>query len=151
MTNDKQRVDFPVGENVREDKRGTPRERLVALINEAECESLNYEMANKFYPFDDYKSRSEVRADYLLENGVVVLPCKVGDKVWTKYGYTFEVEGIEILKDKKIFRCGNLGTDDYMAFFEDEIGKDVFFAKEEAEQALNNIQKGNSCEGGVQG
>jgi hypothetical protein len=74
----------------------------------------------------------------------------VGDKVWTKYGYTFEVEGIEILKDKKIFRCGNLGTYDYMAFFEDEIGKDVFFAKEEAEQALNNIQNGNSCKGDVQ-
>ena len=33
MTNDKQRVDFPVGENVRHaDKRGTPRGRLVELL-----------------------------------------------------------------------------------------------------------------------
>ena len=56
------------------------RDRLVELLNEAEYESLNYEMANKFYPFDDYKSRSEFVADYLLANGVIVPPCKVEDK-----------------------------------------------------------------------
>jgi hypothetical protein len=117
------------------------RDRLIELIKQAKKHTKN---ANSDI------ERNMIFADYLLANGVIVPPCKVGDKVWTKYGYTFEVEGIEILKDKKIFRCGNLGTDDYMAFFEDEIGKDVFFAKEEAEQALNNIQKGNSCEGGVE-
>ena len=74
-------------------------------------------------------------ADLLLAYGVIVPPCKVGDKVVTKHGHTFEVEQIEILKDKKIFRCGNPGTDDYMAFFEDEIGTYVSL-KEETKQAL---------------
>lgn len=58
------------------------RDRLIELINEAEYESLKYEMANKIYPFDDYKSRSEFVADHLLANGVIVPPCKVGDTVY---------------------------------------------------------------------
>jgi flagellar biosynthesis component FlhA len=128
------------------------KQRLVELLQEANREAWN--LINMSCCEERLKlldKVNEIRADHLLEHGVIVPPCKVGDKVWTKYGYTFEVEGIEILKDKKIFRCGNLGTDDYMAFFEDEIGKDVFFAKEEAEKALNNIRNGNSCEGGAQG
>lgn len=65
------------------------------------------------------------------EQGLLVkLPCKVGDKVWTKYGYSFEVEKVEIIKGGKIYRCGNQGTSDYMAFYEHEIGTDVFLTKE---------------------
>ncbi len=56
-------------------------DRLIELIDEAEYEEIKYEMAQKFYPFGEYKRRSEFIADYLLANGVIVLPCKVGDKV----------------------------------------------------------------------
>lgn len=114
MTNDKQR------------------ERLVDLLAEV-------------YPKTRYIPMEECRekvADYLLDHNVVALPCDVGDVVRTKYGYTFKVEKIEILKDKKIFRCGNPNTDDYMAFFEDEIGTEVFLTKEEAEAKLKEGVQG---------
>lgn len=58
----------------------------------------------------------------------IVSPCKIGDKV-ERYGYSFTVERIEMGKefDKHglLFRCGNAGTEDYMAFFEDEIGERI--------------------------
>ena len=82
----------------------------------------------------------EFVADHLIENGVIVPPCKVGQTVYTKYGYSFKIQRIEILEDKKIlFRCGNDGTDDYMAFYDFEIGTDVFLTKEEAEKALRGV------------
>ena len=45
------------------------RERLIELINQAQAKSDdNFGMTN-----------SEQMADFLLENGVVLLPCKIGD------------------------------------------------------------------------
>ena len=83
-------------------------------------------------------------ADYLLANGVIVLPCEIGQTVYTRYGYSFKIQRIEVLEDKKIiFRCGNDGTDDYMAFYDFEIGTDVFLTEEEAEKALKERNKGN--------
>lgn len=67
---------------------------------------------------------------------IVELPCKVGDTIYTKYKCSFKVESIDILKDKKVFRCGNDGTDDYTAFYEDEIGTEVFLTREEMEKTL---------------
>ena len=79
----------------------------------------------------------ESYADHLIENGVIASPCDIGQTVYTRYGYSFKIEKIEILKDKKIiFRCGNDGTEDYMAFYDFEIGTDVFLTKEEAEEKL---------------
>lgn len=64
-------------------------------------------------------------------------PCDIGQTVYTRYGYSFKIQRIEVLEDRKIiFRCGNDGTDDYMAFYDFEIGTDVFLTKEEAEKAL---------------
>ena len=83
-------------------------------------------------------------ADYLLANGVIVPPCDIGQTVYTRYGYSFKIEKIEVLEDKKIlFRCGNDDTDDYMAFYDFEIGTDVFLTKEEVELALAERSGGN--------
>ena len=72
----------------------------------------------------------------LLANGVIVPPCDIGQTVYTRYGYSFKIQRIEVLEDKKIlFRCGNDGTDDYMAFYDFEIGTEVFLTKEEAGKA----------------
>ena len=84
-----------------------------------------------------HRGDREILADHLLANGVIVPPCKVGQTVYTRYGYSFKIQRIEILEDKKIlFRCGNDGTDDYMAFYDFEIGTDVFLTKKEYEKAL---------------
>lgn len=77
----------------------------------------------------------EEQADYLLENGVIVPPVKIGQTVY-HFGYSFIIKKIEMLQDEIIYRCGNLGTDDYMAFCESDIGKTVFLTKEQAEKEL---------------
>lgn len=107
------------------------REKLIELLWAAGRAAMNSE-----------QNKPEVMADHLLANGVIVLPCNVGDTVYTRYGYSFNIEKIEILKDKKIiFRCGNDGTDDYMAFYDFEIGEEVFLTREEAEVALKEGQE----------
>ena len=79
-------------------------------------------------------------ADYLLANGVIVPPCKVGDVVWLIGNmklYTKEeccsrkVTSVQMLRTGELiihFKDGAFGAD--------AIGVYVFFTKEEAEQAL---------------
>ncbi|MDO4810558.1 MAG: hypothetical protein Q3985_01310 [Eubacteriales bacterium] len=81
-------------------------------------------------------------ADHLLANGVVVLPCKVGDTVYDIYEALHNGEGdVRALKvtdthihlDRRnkawIIICGY-----YFAI--DDFGKTVFLTREEAEKAL---------------
>ena len=94
-------------------------------------------------------------ADYLLENGVIVPPCKVGDKVWfveRRFHYnlkTFKefvcegyVKAIKVsMKPMKITIEYPIADDtkgrckgaDWSAL---SIGKTVFLTREEAEQAM---------------
>lgn len=73
------------------------------------------------------------------EGRLVILPCKIGDKVRDKIAdYVFTVEQIELgHKAGTLFRCGNPGTDDYMAFYDFEIGEKIeILTHAEAEAAL---------------
>ena len=85
-------------------------------------------------------------ADYLLENGVIVPPCKIGDKIWLVFspkhpanpadkGKWFMIEdGVQriIFGIKGLsIETWNVGT-----IPEKEINKKLFFSKEEAEKAL---------------
>ena len=72
------------------------------------------------------------------EGRCVVLPCKIFDKVWDVIAhYQFEVTEIDLLPYGKIvFRCGNKGTDDYAAFYGEDLGE-TFVLKEPKEK--------NSC------
>ena len=78
-------------------------------------------------------------ADYLLANGVIVPPLKLGNKIYQIFGnkiVKIEVSDIEI-----IFRhsCGTVRKKylyNYNAFTNDDFGKTVFLTKEEAEKAL---------------
>ena len=90
-------------------------------------------------------------ADYLLSNGVIVPPCKVGDTVWinNKYGtIKSKVSNITLIEDNKFLvklhydvrYCydNHIETLGYVGYTEEnfEIGKTVFLTKEEAEKAL---------------
>lgn len=88
------------------------KEKLIELLLSAE------KMADEAGFFNCHKSRPKAKliADYLIQNGVVVLPCEVGDTAWR----------IEI---------------DF-----DDFGKTIFFTKEEAEKKLKeneNVSTGN--------
>ena len=54
------------------------RDRLIELINNADVQ-----INGNISPYRDYGM--EKIADYLLENGVIVPPCKVGDWIWYVY------------------------------------------------------------------
>ena len=83
---------------------------------------------------------AEVIADYLLDNGVIVPPCKVGDTVWFVRPLDSKKEITETTIEKMVVK----GSGVYMklacnAMYEtscNSIGKTVFLTREEAEAAL---------------
>ncbi len=127
----------------------TDRDRLIELIGQkpftSEYENYNsLEWAERF-------------ADYLLANGVIVPPCKVGDVVYIKnrpliisflhienevyYVVQFDCDDCgdcPFYEDDVSFEgehdCKTMG---YIQFTEKDIGKTVFLTKEEAEQVLS--------------
>ena len=82
-------------------------------------------------------------ADHLLANGVIVPPCKVGDRVWVHIGLgniiaaiVTRVETTETPNGAKrsYFAIGVESPS--VSFNDDCIGKTVFLNSEEAEKAL---------------
>lgn len=94
---------------------------------------------------------AEVVADYLLDNGLIVTPCKVGDTVYAycaDFGVVlpYFIENLSIGfmgKEQNYFsyeaNCHAEETDellDEIDFDLDDIGKTVFLTPEDAERAL---------------
>jgi hypothetical protein len=93
---------------------------------------------------------AEEMADYLLENGVIVPTCKVGDKVFfvnemcdencNEYLGISEGECVSLSMQKEGLWIYCRYTDGltYWHKVDDEFEKEVFFSKAEAEYALKN-------------
>ncbi len=75
-------------------------------------------------------NKLEYIADYLIENGVILPPCKVGDKVY-------------VIGSR--YRCGReekwINTGKFRLSDIDQIGKTVFLTKKEAQKALDERNK----------
>ena len=110
------------------------KERLVDLHVEAVAAWDTYLDMCEEQDVEPEKTFDEFVADYLLANGVIVPPCKVGDTVYVNiFGVEtveLKVQSIEIMQSKTVFHCGGI------AFEDDEFGKTVFLTREEAEKAL---------------
>ena len=108
----------------------TERERLIEIIGDL--------------PFtDEYMSYNswewaEHFADHLLSNGVIVPPCKVGDKI---YWYNMGGEIVEADVRKIMYAVRHPHGFEYDIGFED-FGKTVFLTREEAEAKLKERSKG---------
>ena len=120
----------------------TDRERLIEILKLGSCpspylcdENCKYANLERCY--------EERTADLLLEHGVVLLPCKVGDRL-------YEVTG---RKTVSVYKVKAIRVELFSLFIEwdivegfvwqslsginaDEIGKTVFLTREEAERAL---------------
>ena len=104
----------------------TDKERLTNIIHNAQNKYLNL-----------LKFESSILADYLLANGVIVPPCKVGQIVWLDRDGKIEETTVEkiVLKYKGLYLkllCNS--------FYETtcrSIGKTVFLTREEAEKELD--------------
>lgn len=122
----------------------TDRERLIRLMQEAS--------QNK----SDYAGNIGLGqiADYLIEHGVIVLPCKVGDTYYTIQKYC-NTDPFDTKKEPVMpWDCENYCCRDDCSFKEyrvdehrfdtvgfilnakEKIGKSIFFTREEAERAL---------------
>ena len=118
------------------------RERLIEILKLGSCpspylcdENCKYANLERCY--------EERTADLLLEHGVVLLPCKVGDRL-------YEVTG---RKTVSVYKVRAIRVELFSLFIEwdivegivwkslsginaDEIGKTVFLTREDAERAL---------------
>lgn len=103
------------------------RDRLVELIINAKRDD------------QETGSFTDHLADYLIENGVIIPPCKIGDTVYKCHTVNFKHTG-EITKRtiKQITFSAFTVTDDGASgwFDIDNLGKTVFLTREEAEKAL---------------
>ena len=87
----------------------------------------------------------EAVADYLLDSGITVLPCNVGDKIYYIDRYTGKIDDdtvkfLTITKNgiKPILTSHNIKFWDFY-----ELGKNAFLTKKEAEATLPQPPKGD--------
>jgi hypothetical protein len=76
---------------------------------------------------------SEYVAGYLIGKGVIILPCRVGDKIYQTDDfriYESTINELTYTAKKTIYVTENI------VFDETAIGKSIFLTREEAEQAL---------------
>lgn len=115
----------------------TQREKLVELIQDAKKTTKGANCVLE---------RDMLFADYLLENGVIVPPCKVGEKcymVLEKLTGGYEVVETKLIcfkqKDDLIIASCFINApliNNSIEFYNDEIHTSIFITKEEAEKAL---------------
>lgn len=106
------------------------RDRLIELIDKA------------FIKSDDNFGMPNVNqvADYLIANGVILPPCKVGDKIYYPYEYGNKVLEKEV---RRIIVNDDMWLDVGVGFLPFEnVGKTAFLTKEEAEKCLKEKENG---------
>jgi hypothetical protein len=114
----------------------TDREKLVELLRQCVTQNitLNPDCWDAIIAVD-YDSM----ADHLLSNGVIVLPCKVGDTVWFETYKRGEPIGLKPHKVGKIVVSVQIERgygEPHTELPAWSFGKTVFLTREEAEAAL---------------
>ena len=107
----------------------TDKERLTNLIHNAQNKYLNL-----------LKFESSILADNLLENGVIVTHCKVGQKVYRPSKCLGVVQFVIISFKKTQSEMFYTDDSDNIIYIPD-IGKTVFLTKEEAEAKLKEMEQ----------
>jgi hypothetical protein len=113
------------------------RDRLVELIENIQFVKCDF-CESKGSCKCDY-CRTEIIADHLIENGVIVLLCKVGDRVYQTDGvrlYELEVLDVSIHKNMPYYETESIDFDTRA------IGTSIFLTKAEAEQKLKEMRGG---------
>ena len=109
----------------------TDREKLIELIDKAVDED------EFMYPAD---VQTTFIADYLLANGVIVPPCKVGDKVYLVGVFTGQIIETKVIgiayNESGIYLLLENFTVTSVA---EQLGKTVFLTKEGAEEKLKEL------------
>ena len=118
----------------------TELERLTALI--LECAAIH---ECGFDP--DKRVPADKLADFLLANGVLLPPCKVGDEVWHVLNLkSSDAERWFMVKggvQRLLYGANGISVEtwDWGTYTENEIGKTVFLTREEAEEEIERRKK----------
>lgn len=123
----------------------------VDIIQDLHAERLDYE--TEYKPLIDAARKL---AEYEIEEDLgylIRLPCKVGEVLYTiiknNRGHAQQSNKIHTIKVNCIFLEGKdkyfdvnyPENDDYMVFEFSDVGKTIFYTREEAEQALKEVEK----------
>lgn len=122
----------------------TERERLIELLIQGE---LNADKKG-FFNCSQSKQKAEIIVDYLIENGVIVPPCKVGDTIYVsmcKQVFPFNVTSINTDEVGTIIKAMH-GLRLLYMFYSEDIGKTVFLTREEAEKALKEREENGTAQ-----
>lgn len=118
----------------------TDRDRLIKIVDDFGDDISFCDICKR--PKEDCEGcKNEQLADYLLANGVIVPPCKVGDVMYSLYRgaihrtIVFSVVA-ETKNDNWIYIVEGEIFNGISIFRKFIVGKTVFLTKEEAEQAL---------------
>lgn len=124
----------------------TDRERLIDLIEKFGDDIAFCDICKR--PDSDCDGcRNERIADYLIEHGVIVLPCKVGDIVYTTYNGSVSVyRVIELVMNgllwAKLYNPDySLGHETTLACLDYSFNEFVFLTREEAEEKLKECKR----------
>lgn len=123
------------------------KEKLIELLMSAERNAEE----QGFFNCHRSKAKAECIADYLLANGVIPIPCKVGDTVYAfceMLGVILEykVVGIGITEIAMQYEAYAYTKEediliDNIDYETDDIGKTIFLTREEAEKALREREQ----------
>lgn len=123
----------------------------INIIKHLHKECLDYE--TEYKPLID---AAQKLAEYEIEEDqgyIIRLPCKVGNTLYTnliRYGlYTRETNKIHMVQINYIhlegrnsfFKVRYIDNDNYMVFDFSDIGKTIFYTREEAEKALKELEE----------
>jgi hypothetical protein len=111
------------------------REKLIELIWASGC------VETWDYYTDDFKKLNpiETLADHLIENGVIVPPCKVGDTIYmlvTKKTHSFDLKSGERRENQHTFIKKTILMESNFFRVIRDYGKTVFLTKAGAQAAL---------------
>lgn len=79
-------------------------------------------------------------ADHLIANGVIVPPCKVGQKV---YAFSYPRTDITVIDEETVEDCHFIVDTDECYYDERDFGRTVFLTKDQAEQKLKEMRVEN--------
>lgn len=110
------------------------RERLIEILKTAP-------LCGHIFEWEYSNGTIEKFADYLLENGVVVLPCKIGSTLYLVHQDTQRIYECKVIRIS-FYECYDEiqywinGDSRYSNAAFSDIGKTVFLTRKEAEKAL---------------
>lgn len=119
------------------------RDRLIELLKQKACPFVHCDReCGECKNVEMYDDSIEVIADHLLAAGVIVPPCKVGQKVYVLRSQTSNGKNL-YMREERISHYRLFGDYSVMCFESQRLGvfnhrwkEDVFLTKEEAEKAL---------------